>query len=198
MSISQRAREIKPARNRPPNLVGRIVTMPTPCPRCTSTDAAIGRGSGPHAASLLCVCGNHLGWLPQAASDFILEPDKTFGAATFEPIVLRGALQHAKEVKAMNVSDAFPKKKFDETNRGVLFKNDNKSGDKDPDYSGSINFDGRDCWLSAWIKTAKTGRKFMSLSIKPKDAQPKPVTAEPQGSNARGQRNEFFSDEIPF
>jgi uncharacterized protein (DUF736 family) len=62
---------------------------------------------------------------------------------------------------------------FDNVNRGVLFKNDRKiSGDdpKLPDYTGSVNFDGRELWLNAWIKTSKTGSKYMSLSLKPKEA----------------------------
>lgn len=42
---------------------------------------------------------------------------------------------------------------FDNTNRGVLFNNkEKKTQDSHPDYSGSINFNGVDCWLSGWIK----------------------------------------------
>lgn len=58
---------------------------------------------------------------------------------------------------------------YDNTNRGVLFKNDNKQSDNHPDYKGNINFDGQDCWLSAWLKESKNGAKFMSLSVTPKD-----------------------------
>jgi hypothetical protein len=60
---------------------------------------------------------------------------------------------------------------YDNTNRGVLFsERDRKSKDDDRDYSGSINVEGREFWLSAWIKVSKkTGQRFMSLSIKPKD-----------------------------
>jgi hypothetical protein len=36
-----------------------------PCPRCGTTIAPIGRGSGPHHASLRCLRGHRLGWLPR-------------------------------------------------------------------------------------------------------------------------------------
>ena len=60
---------------------------------------------------------------------------------------------------------------FDNTNRAVLFKNENKKTDTHPDYSGNLNFEGVECFLDAWIKTAESGRKFMSLSVKRKDKQ---------------------------
>lgn len=59
---------------------------------------------------------------------------------------------------------------YDNTNRGVLFKNDRKETEKHPDYKGSVNFNGQDCWLSAWLKDGKSG-KFMSLSVTPKNDQ---------------------------
>lgn len=60
---------------------------------------------------------------------------------------------------------------YDNTNRGVLFKNDRKESDSHPDYKGQINVDGTEFWLSAWIKESKEGKKFMSLSVSPKETK---------------------------
>lgn len=62
-------------------------------------------------------------------------------------------------------------KEWDRQNSGTLFKNDKQGKASRPDYNGSINVDGRDYWLSAWIKDGAKG-KFMSLAVKPKDAVP--------------------------
>ena len=62
---------------------------------------------------------------------------------------------------------------YDNSNRGAIFKNDDKQQDNHPDYKGSLNVNGVDLWVSGWLKTSeKTGKKFMSLSVKPKDAAP--------------------------
>lgn len=60
---------------------------------------------------------------------------------------------------------------YDNTNRGVLFKNDRKESDRHPEYKGSINVNGEEFWLSSWVKDGKNG-KFMSLSVTPKSDRP--------------------------
>jgi uncharacterized protein (DUF736 family) len=60
---------------------------------------------------------------------------------------------------------------YDNTNSGALFKNKEKLTEKHPDYKGSLNVDGDEFWVSAWLKTSKKGEKYMSLSIKPKEEQ---------------------------
>lgn len=63
---------------------------------------------------------------------------------------------------------------YDNTNRGVLFKNDRKTSDNHPDYKGSVNVGGTEYWFSGWIKTAgpnarNPGSKFLSVSVEEKD-----------------------------
>jgi len=80
---------------------------------------------------------------------------------------------------------------FDNTDRGVLFKNDRKEKDTHPDYTGSLNVGGVEHYLSAWIKTSKNGNKFMSLSLGKAKEQPTVVQDAPSGGDD-------FSDDIPF
>ena len=68
---------------------------------------------------------------------------------------------------------------YDNTNSGMLARNDRKETDKHPDFKGSINVDGKEYWLSAWVREGKEGgkmegRKYFSLSVSPKDAETKP------------------------
>jgi len=78
---------------------------------------------------------------------------------------------------------------YDNTNTGSLFKNDKGDNEKRPDYKGSVNVDGVEYWLSAWIRTAgdnskRAGEKFMSLKLEAKEQQsappPKPQAAVDQ------------------
>jgi uncharacterized protein (DUF736 family) len=72
---------------------------------------------------------------------------------------------------------------YDNTNTGALFKNTDKKTDKHPDYTGSINIEGVEYWLSSWIKVSQKGVKFMSLAVKPKVTE----TTKPE-----------LADEVPF
>lgn len=69
--------------------------------------------------------------------------------------------------------------KYDDTNRGVLFRSrEEPKTDKHPSHSGTINVEGREYRISGWMKQSnKTGEKFLSLAVTPKDApkESKPV-----------------------
>jgi uncharacterized protein (DUF736 family) len=81
---------------------------------------------------------------------------------------------------------------YDNNNRGSLFKNDRKDDAKFPDYKGSINVDGTDYWLSAWIKVSKDGNKFMSLSVKNKNAD---ASLQPK---KKVKQEQFDDSDLPF
>lgn len=64
-------------------------------------------------------------------------------------------------------------KKFDNTNKGVLFKDDKRTNERAPEYTGTINVRGLDYKLSAWVRESKTGKKFLSLAIASPALKPK-------------------------
>ena len=90
---------------------------------------------------------------------------------------------------------------YDNTNRGVLFKNDRKEKDTHPDYKGSINADGVEYWISAWMKEGANG-KFMSFSLTPKEqtqtAAQVAQKAAPQQRQQAAPVVQDLDDDIPF
>jgi len=58
-------------------------------------------------------------------------------------------------------------------------------------YKGSLNVEGVDFWISAWLKEGKDGTKFMSLSVKAKDQK------EAKAPTKRSPRQDFDED-APF
>lgn len=83
---------------------------------------------------------------------------------------------------------------YDNTNSGVLFKNDKQGVESRPDYTGRINVGGEERWLSAWVKDGKRG-KFMSLAIG--DLCNKSSTGAKAQNEPSSQQN-FPDDDIPF
>lgn len=81
---------------------------------------------------------------------------------------------------------------YDNTNRGALFRNNRKEQDSHPDHTGSINIDGKEYYLNAWIKTSQNGNKFFSLSVKPKDAKQSQLESPAQALPSE------HGDGIPF
>ena len=82
---------------------------------------------------------------------------------------------------------------------GSLFKNDRKEKDTHADYRGEIRIDGKDYWLSCWIKEGKNG-KFLSLAAKLKDgtsARPDPAAAV-LNETRKHFPNAQLDDEVPF
>lgn len=83
---------------------------------------------------------------------------------------------------------------------GSLFKNERKEKDTHPDYQGECLIDGKPYYMSAWLKAAESGRRWMSFSFKPKEAPKK----SPQGNgyaDAKSGKHKTLAemdDDIPF
>jgi hypothetical protein len=98
---------------------------------------------------------------------------------------------------------------YDNTNSGVLFKNDKKGNEKAPDYKGKVNVNGKDLEIAGWIREGKTGQ-FLSIKVsEPRakdgnvfDNKPKSVfTTYPPKMNgdAANMFNESFDQtDLPF
>lgn len=84
---------------------------------------------------------------------------------------------------------------YDNTDRGILSKNEDRQKDTHPHYKGSLNVNGVEFWISGWLKTSeKTGKKFMSLSVKPKDAAPVKQASKPKSSGF----DDMDDSDVPF
>jgi hypothetical protein len=64
--------------------------------------------------------------------------------------------------------------KFDTTNRGEFYREEDKKNPKGPDYTGTLDVNGVPHRLAGWIKTSKKSeKKFLSLAIEPKKTKAK-------------------------
>jgi len=91
---------------------------------------------------------------------------------------------------------------YDNTNRGSIWKNDKKETETHPDFTGSLNVAGVECWVSAWKRKegAADRAPALSFSVKPKD-QPQKQAEKPTQRNVQGAQGGAFADmdsDIPF
>src|SRR5262249_36036176 len=83
-----------------------------------------------------------------AIEAFINETTRCFGAPPVEVLLRRHSIE-----KENDMTD------YDNRNRGALFRNDDKdpNDDKERDYSGTLDVEGTEYWLSGWVRTSKNG-----------------------------------------
>lgn len=79
---------------------------------------------------------------------------------------------------------------YDNTNSGILSRNDKGDNEKRPDMRGQINIEGKEYWLSGWTREGNKGR-FLSLKAEPKDKN-KPNQQAPTSGVAD------LDDDIPW
>ena len=87
---------------------------------------------------------------------------------------------------------------YDNSNTGILSRNERRENDKHPEFTGTINIDGTDYWLSAWVRERKDGSgKFFSLAAKPKD-QRQPKAAQKPVKQAPKATMDDLDESVPF
>jgi uncharacterized protein (DUF736 family) len=69
----------------------------------------------------------------------------------------------------------------DKDNSGVLFRNEKKQTEKQPDYTGTVTVMSEKWRLAGWIKKSKAGQTYLSLAVSPLIAQERPKAKESIG-----------------
>lgn len=85
---------------------------------------------------------------------------------------------------------------YDNTNKGVAFKNDYKDADNKPDYKGKGNFNGQDFEFGVWERTSPKG-KFLSFSFSEPYVKPN-VTDTQSGYEKAKQARESLQDTTDY
>ena len=85
---------------------------------------------------------------------------------------------------------------YDNTNRGSIWPNDKKQSDTHPDFTGSLNVDGVEYWVSAWKRKpgASPNAPSLSFSVKPKEER----QSQGQSYEDGKAQDQDFDDDIPF
>ena len=99
-----------------------------------------------------------------------------------------------------NLTTEFMPEQHNNEMRFALFRNDKGDNEKRPDYRGTIQVNGVEYELSAWIRTSKRGDKFMSGEVKPKRER---ATAEAAAKGfeqvkAAATAPQTVTDDVPF
>ena len=85
---------------------------------------------------------------------------------------------------------------YDNTNRFALFKNDKRDNPNRPDYRGTVTLAvGKEMRMSAWIREAKSGIKYLSGTLSETIAD-KLANAPDEPSGLDNAHVE--GDEVPF
>ena len=84
---------------------------------------------------------------------------------------------------------------YSNTNRGSIWKNDRKEKDTQPDFTGTLDVEGRQFWVSAWKRKPDDSPSSPALkfSIKPKEQEQQAPQAKQPDPADNG-----FEDDIPF
>lgn len=88
----------------------------------------------------------------------------------------------------------------------ALFKNKNKKADTHADLQGQVSIGGKEYWINAWYNVSKNGEKYLSGSMREKQAGAQVKTPAESAANYKAvkegwgtsNQSDPFDDEIPF
>ena len=100
---------------------------------------------------------------------------------------------------------------YDKTNTFAIFVNDRKeAGSKQPDRTGTINVDGVEYFMDAWLGKTQAGATYLQGKVKRKDKQPnapqqqhaprqaQPAPARQSAPASTGSGFDSMDDDIPW
>lgn len=89
-------------------------------------------------------------------------------------------------------------KQYDNEKRFALHKNDKDGNEKRPDYKGTMQLNGVEYVLSAWIRTSKAGNKYMSGAMEEKKTRADAQSASDGFAKVKAAVTEPTEDDVPF
>ena len=79
---------------------------------------------------------------------------------------------------------------------GAIFKNEKRTTDNHPQFTGKALIDGVEYWVSGWTKKDKNSDTWVSLSFKKKE--PKTIDDDSSGWDNKKPTKINIDDDIPF
>ena len=89
---------------------------------------------------------------------------------------------------------------YDNRNKGSIWKNEKKEKDTHPDFTGTINVEGTEFWISAWKRKEGASPKSPALSfqVKRKEVPEQVKQAVRRSEDQPEPPKNDFSDDIPW
>ena len=81
---------------------------------------------------------------------------------------------------------------YDTRNKGTLWLETDLKTDRSPNFTGTLDVEGKEYRIVGWNKTTKTGKDLISLAIS------EPQTKEKQGGSWEQQREKFAKKDEPL
>jgi hypothetical protein len=87
---------------------------------------------------------------------------------------------------------------YDNNNRGAIWKNDKKETDNHPDFTGSLNIEGVEFWVSAWKRKPDAGEKAPALSFTVRLKETNTNTSPKKQNAPQASKSDDYDDDIPY